>query len=145
MEKPTTVAIAGHFNPAHAGHLKLIKEASKLGDRLIVIVANDTQAKLKREPVFISCKDRMEIMSMIKGVDEVFESIDTTPDISKTLAIVKPDIFASGCDENHPDAIEERKTCGKLGITFVYNVGGEKKQSSSILLNNYKNHEENNL
>lgn len=145
MEKPIEVAVAGHFNPLHGGHLRLFEVAKELGDTLTVIVANDTQAAMKREPVFISCKDRMNIIKHLKEVDKVVESIDETSDISQTLSIVRPDIFASGCDENHPDAVEERKICEKLGIKTVYNVGGDKIESSSQLLNNYKNHEKNNL
>jgi len=135
------VVIAGHFNPLHIGHMRLIEAAKNLGDTLTVIVANDNQASMKREPVFITCTDRMYIMSRIKGVDTVVKSIDSTSDISQTLNMVRPDIFASGCDENHPDAIEERKICEQLGIETVYNVGGDKIRSSSELLNKYEKKE----
>ena len=40
------VVISGYFNPIHTGHLDYIKAASKLGDRLVVIVNNDEQVKL---------------------------------------------------------------------------------------------------
>ena len=35
------VVISGYFNPLHSGHLDYIKEASSLGDKLIVIVNSD--------------------------------------------------------------------------------------------------------
>ena len=138
MEKPEiTVCIGGHFNPLHEGHLELIKAAKKLGTKLIVIVANDIQAGLKRPRVFIPEEKRMEIMRNIKGVDDVVLSIDTDTNLCKTLAEVKPDIFASGCGEDHPDAIEEQKVCFELGIETVYDVGGEKINSSSKILEKY--------
>jgi cytidyltransferase-like protein len=134
-----TVAIAGHFNPIHVGHLQLIDAARNMGDKLIVIVANDTQAGNKRKPVLIPLQERMMLVSRIKGVDEVIASIDLDTTIKETLKLVKPDVLASGCDENHPDAIEEAEICYNLGIQTKWNVGGNKIRSSSIILNNYKN------
>ncbi len=133
----TKVLIAGHFNPLHIGHLQLIQAARKLGDYLIVVVANDIQAKLKRPKVFLSAAERMAITYSIKGVDEVQLSVDEDADICLTLFKLKPDVFASGCDEFHPDVVKEKKVCDGLGIEVVYNVGGEKIRSSSDILKKY--------
>ncbi len=132
-----TVAIAGHFNPCHIGHLLLIDGAKKYGDRLIVIVANDSQAKAKRPKVFMPIEDRAMIMYHIKGVDEVVVSIDKDSTVKNTLQFVKPDVFASGCGEDNEDAMEEAGICHDLGIKTVFNVGGDKINSSSVILNNY--------
>lgn len=136
MEK-TKVAVAGHFNPLHIGHLQLIDEARRMGNYLVVIVANDIQAKNKREKVFTPLTERMMIMSHIKGVDEVVASVDNDSTIKETLKLVMPDILASGCDEEHPDAIEEYEICYKLGIKTKWNVGGNKIRSSSEILKEY--------
>jgi len=132
-----TVAIAGHFNPLHIGHLQLKEAAKRMGDRLVVIVANDIQAKKKRDPVLLPLQERMMLMSQLKGVDEVIASIDTDSTIKDTLKMVKPDILASGCDAEHPDALEEAAICHELGIKTVWGVGGEKIRSSSEILKNY--------
>lgn len=132
-----TVAIAGHFNPLHIGHLQLIDEARRMGDYLIVIVANDRQAFLKRTPVLLPLQDRMMILSKIKGVDHVVASIDEDSNVKETLKLVRPDILASGCDENHPDALEEAAICHELGIKSVWNVGGSKIKSSRNILKDY--------
>lgn len=138
MEKSKkTVCVAGHFNPVHIGHLKMIQEAKKLGDKLIVIVANDIQAKHKRNSIFMSEMDRVEIMRSLKDVDEVYLSVDTDTNVCKTLSQINPDIFASGCTANHPDAIEEKKICDDLGIEAVYDIGGNKIRSSSEYLADY--------
>lgn len=134
----TRVAIAGHFNPLHVGHLQLLKEAMTMGDKLIVIVANDTQALLKRDRVLIPLTERMMIMANVKGVDEVVASIDTDSTIKETLKLVMPDILASGCDEGHPDAMEESEICHKLNIKTKWNVGGAKIRSSSEILKQYE-------
>lgn len=133
------VCVSGHFNPLHPGHLLMMEEARKLGDYLVVIVANDIQAQAKRSKVFMPLHDRMMIMRHLKGVDEVVASIDSTPDIKNTLKMVSPDILASGCSEDHPDAIAEKEICDRLNIKTVYNVGGDKIHSSSTLLNKYAN------
>ncbi len=133
------VAIAGHFNPLHIGHLELIRGAWKLGDELIVIVCNDEQAKLKRPKIFMPEQERADIVAAIKNVDRVVISIDKTADIKETLRLVRPDIYANGCDENHPDVLEEIAVCNELGIKAVFNVGGQKIRNSSEYLNEYAN------
>lgn len=138
MDEMITVAVAGHFNPLHVGHLQMIKVARKMGDRLVVIVANDIQAAKKRNPVLIPLTERMNIMRSIKEVDEVVASIDTDSSIRETLKLVSPDILASGCDENHEDAIAEAEICYNLGIKTVWNVGGNKIRSSSEILKQYE-------
>lgn len=129
-----TVAVAGHFCPLHSGHLKLFEEARALGDRLVVIVANDEQVLKKSHKIFMPVEERVQILEGLKIVDEVVISCDETPDVCETLRVVKPDIFASGCGPEHSDAIEEKKVCDELGIEAVYRVGGEKVNSSSDIL-----------
>ena len=42
------VTISGYFDPIHVGHLEYIRLAKELGGKLIVIVNNDTQCKIKK-------------------------------------------------------------------------------------------------
>ena len=56
-----TVAVSGYFNPVHVGHIRLFEEAKKLGDKLIVIVNNDEQVRLKGSALFMNEKDRVKI------------------------------------------------------------------------------------
>lgn len=135
---PKKVVIAGHFNPLHVGHLQLIDGARRLGKVLTVIVANDEQARMKREPVLLPLQDRMMIMSHIKGVDKVIASIDTDSSVKETLKLIRPDILASGCSPDHPDAVEEAGICDSLGIRTVWGVGGDKIKSSSEILKQYE-------
>lgn len=62
--------MSGYFNPLHVGHLKMFKEAKKLGDKLVVIVNNDAQVKLKGSFPFMTQADRLEIVKAIKWVAE---------------------------------------------------------------------------
>ena len=128
------VVIAGHFNPLTVGHLQLIRAAQSLGDTLTVIVANDVQALSKKGHTILPLADRMTILSHIVGVNYVIPSIDTDASVKETLRLIKPDIFASGCSETDPDAIEEAEVCRELGIKMVFGVGGKKIRNSSDIV-----------
>ena len=56
------VAVSGGFDPLHIGHVRMFQEAKKLGDKLIVILNNDNWFKAKGKPVFMSHKERKEII-----------------------------------------------------------------------------------
>ena len=137
------VVISGYFNPIHTGHLDYIKAASKLGDRLVVIVNNDEQVKLKGSVPFMDVYERTRIVNAIKGVDRVVLSIDTNKSVVKTIESIYNEyavnydfdsmVFANGGDVKSYDCNEEH-FCHLRKIETVYNVGGEKTQSSSELL-----------
>ena len=125
------VATSGYFDPLHVGHIELFKLAKGLGDKLVVIVNNNKQAILKKGHYFMDEKERMQIISAIKYVDEVVLCIDEDQSVSKTLAKIKPDIFAKGGDR-YSHEIPEAKICKELGIKIVDGLG-KKIQSSSEL------------
>jgi len=63
----------GTFDVFHVGHLRILERARKLGDYLLVGVSTDelNYAKKGRNP-FYNQNERMEIISVIRYVDEVF-------------------------------------------------------------------------
>lgn len=138
------VAVSGGMDPIHIGHVRLIQEAKKLGDKLIVILNNDNWLKKKKIHIFMHQKERKEILESIKGVDEVvITSHPKNPgymDVGKELLKIKPDIFANGGDRKAEKDIPEAEVCKKIGCKMVFNVGkGGKVQSSSWLLVKYVN------
>jgi cytidyltransferase-like protein len=132
-DKPVTVAISGAFDPIHVGHVRYIREAAKLGDRLVVILNSDDFLLRKKGFVFRPFEDRKEILESVKGVDEVIASVDEDQTVSKTLELLKPDIFAKGGARTGPENIPEAKTCRKIGCKLVTNVGGGQIRSDSDL------------
>lgn len=141
----TAVAISGGFDPVHKGHIRLIQEAQKLGDRLVVILNNDNWLKKKKGFVFMPEDERAEILKALKSIDEVIitdhPKNPTDMSICTELEKLKPDIFANGGDRDKKDADDqfsslnpEQRLCKKLGIKFVFGVGGAKQQSSSELV-----------
>ena len=80
---PRTVITFGTFDVLHVGHIRVLKRAAELGDRLVVGVSADELniAKKGRAPVFTQ-QERLEILSSLKMVDEVFleESLEKKRD-----------------------------------------------------------------
>jgi D-beta-D-heptose 7-phosphate kinase/D-beta-D-heptose 1-phosphate adenosyltransferase len=134
MEKKLiTVAVSGAFDPIHVGHIAYIREAAKLGDRLVVILNNDNFLLRKKGFVFRPFEDRKEILESIKGVDEVIASVDHDQTVCKTLELLKPDIFAKGGYRTGPENIPEVDTCRSIGCKVVTNVGGGKLRADREL------------
>jgi cytidyltransferase-like protein len=130
------VATGGGFDPIHKGHIRLLKEAKKLGTRLVVILNSDAQLiKKKGRTFYPSQVERKEIMESIKYVDEVIIDPDTGITCEAALRLIHPDILAKGGDRTPANmARVEIDVCRELGIKIVYGVGGEKIQSSSWLI-----------
>lgn len=132
-KKPVVVAVSGYFNPLHVGHLEMIEKAKKLGDELVAIVNSDYQVGLKGSVPFMNEKDRLKVISSLRNVDRVFLSIDKDKTVCKSLAKVKPDIFANGGDRKNLNDVPEFGICQKLGIDMVDGLG-KKIRASSILI-----------
>ncbi|MFA4952824.1 MAG: adenylyltransferase/cytidyltransferase family protein [Candidatus Pacearchaeota archaeon] len=141
-KKQIVIAASGYFDPIHSGHINYLREAKKLGDKLIVIVNNDKQAKLKKEHYFMPVKERKIILESIKYVDKVFVSIDKDRSVSKSLARIKPDVFAVGMD-NYKQHLLEKDICEKLKIKIVdalarkFIIHSSLKQSSSKIVDKF--------
>lgn len=135
------VIISGYFNPIHIGHIKLIKAAKELGDHLIAVVNNDKQQLFKKGKIIMDENERVEIVKMICGVDEVVLSVDQDKTQCKTLAMLakkykgKKIIFANGGDRDSEKAIPETDVCKKNHIEMKFGVGGDDKPNSSSNIN----------
>ena len=125
------VATSGYFDPLHIGHLECLELAKDLGDKLIVIVNSDLQAKLKKGESFMAETDRMKIISALKWVDEVFLSIDQDETQCESLKYLKPHIFAKGGDRM-VNEIPEYQVCKELGIKIVDGLGKKIRSSSTF-------------
>lgn len=68
-----TVITFGTYDLLHIGHLRLLNRASRYGVRLVVGVSSDELnfAKKGKYPVYCQ-EDRMEIISGLRCVDQVF-------------------------------------------------------------------------
>jgi len=139
VKKPVVVAVSGFFNPLHVGHLEMISKAKKLGDKLVVIVNNDKQVALKNRVPFMSEKDRMMIVKALRDVDKVVLAIDDyrLPNgeipVIKSLAKLRPDIFANGGDRHNIVNVPEYEVCKKFNIKMVDGLGRKIRASSELI------------
>lgn len=96
--KKRTVITFGTFDVFHVGHLRLLEKAKELGGKLIVGVSSDDLNfhKKARMPVY-SQIERLEIVSALRCVDEVFieESLEKKAEYLKDY---KADVLVMGDD-----------------------------------------------
>ncbi len=139
MNKKIIIA-SGYFNPLHVGHLEYLEMAKELGDKLIVIINNDEQVKMKGSAPFMSQEDRLKIVKALKCVDEVFLSIDDDPSVCKSIEFLAVSrgatIFAKGGDRNTGN-IPEKEICDKLGIKIIDGLGNKIRSSSELIKKNH--------
>lgn len=131
-KKKIIVAASGYFDPIHVGHIEYLEKAKSLGDKLIVVINSDAQAILKKGKPFMPQEERAKIVKALRCVDEVFMSIDEDPTVCKSLATIKPNIFAKGGDRFSGE-IPESGICNEHSIQMIDGLG-EKIQSSSWLI-----------
>lgn len=131
-----TIVVSGGFDPIHIGHVRMINEASKYGD-VIVILNNDNWLKKKKGKVFMPEDERFEILTNLRNVSLVYLSkhAKNSKDMSvcNELKEICPTYFANGGDRKQGN-IPESDVCNECDIIMLYNIGGDKIQSSSWLI-----------
>lgn len=138
------VIVSGYFNPIHAGHIKLFQAAKKLGDKLVVIVNNDIQQKIKKGKIIMNQHDRLEIVKAISYVDNACLAMDSDATVCQTLLSIinhsmysgNEFIFANGGDRDESKKVPEADICERAGIKMIFDCGGTIKLDSSTRINN---------
>lgn len=134
-----TIITSGYFNPLHTGHISYLNEAKKLGDRLIVVVNNDDQVKLKGSKPFMEEQERLKIIENLKCVDIAIISKSSDKSVCEDLRNIRVFfpydelVFAKGGDRTI-DNIPEVETCRENNINMSFGIGCEKTTSSSDIL-----------
>jgi len=137
----TIVVVSGGFDPVHSGHIRLIKEARKLGDMLVVGINSDEWLARKKGRAFMPWQERLAVINNLKPVDEVYTFDDEDGTACHLLHQVRAHyptdriIFANGGDRTRENIPE----MSVPGVEFVFGVGGEDKaNSSSWILQEWK-------
>lgn len=135
MADVRVVAVAGGFDPLHPGHISHLREARKLGTRLVVILNPDQDLIRKKGMVFMLYEARKSILEELRCVDQVIMAIDGDGTVAQTLRELRPHIFAKGGDRvpgNMP--ANEIAVCQEIGCEVIFGVGGSKEYSSTELI-----------
>jgi D-beta-D-heptose 7-phosphate kinase/D-beta-D-heptose 1-phosphate adenosyltransferase len=87
----------GIFDVIHAGHIKLLQEASQYGHLVVAINSDESVRRLKGEGRPINTlEDRMAVLNAIKYVDRVISFDEDTP--FNLIKLYKPDILVKGAE-----------------------------------------------
>lgn len=127
VSKKIKVLCGGKFNTLHKGHIYFLEKSRQLGDKLIVIIANDSHNN--REYAQPQARRKKNIENL-KIADKV--SIGDAKSFVKIIIKEKPDVIALGHDQKLPkDCIEYVKK-NKIIIKRIKKFGNYR--TSKILL-----------
>ena len=122
----------GCFDLLHAGHVRYLHAARKLGDRLVVAINSDDSVRaLKGEGrPLMPAEERAEILAALSDVDAVV--IFSEPDVNALIRELRPDVQAKGTDYT-TDNVPERETVIACGGR-VEIVGDPKDHSATQII-----------
>ena len=137
MRERPIIAVSGGFDPVHIGHIRMIQDAARYGEVMVIINSDDWLMR-KKGYVFMPWQERAEIMGNIKGVRLVTQVDDSDGTVCEALKRHRPDAFANGGDRKTQNT-PEMDVCEELGIQMMWAIGGnDKPQSSSWLVDKLK-------
>lgn len=101
-----TVATGGCFDILHAGHVALLEQARRLGDRLVVLLNSDASVRRLKGPdrPLQPVADRERVLRSLAAVDDVVVFDEDTPD--EALRRLRPAVFVKGGDYTIADLPE---------------------------------------
>ncbi|MFP4557948.1 MAG: adenylyltransferase/cytidyltransferase family protein [Archaeoglobaceae archaeon] len=91
------IVATGTFDIIHPGHVRFLKEAKKIGDELIVIVAREQNVRHKPKPI-IPEEQRRKVVESLKYVDKAV--LGDLEDMFRPIIELQPDIIALGHDQH---------------------------------------------
>lgn len=130
------VMATGTFDLLHLGHIYYLKEAKKLGDQLMVVVATDsTVRKLKHEPINPE-EIRLKLIKELRVVDEAYLGHEI--DMYEIVEQIRPDIIALGFDQIHDEKklqleLKNRKIDAQIVRLCEYKGGSDLEGTRRII------------
>ncbi len=112
------VLIGGKFNKIHQGHLWLLKKAKSLGDKLVVVLANDVHNK---RPYSLPAAKRKKLLAATKIPDRIV--VGDPKDYFKVVKRFKPDVIVLGYDQKLPPRTAEKIRDMKIRVVKFRKYG----------------------
>jgi cytidyltransferase-like protein len=133
------VLLSGGFDPAHVGHVRMVRSAAMVGRKVVIGVNSDEWLSRKKGYSFMSLNERKEIMGSFAGV-YMAKGFDDGDDTACGLLMwarakwpTESIAFGNGGDRNIEN-VPEQQVADELNIGMIWNLGGGKVQSSSTLV-----------
>ena len=131
--KGRSVALTnGCFDLLHVGHTRLLADARKLADVLVVALNSDASVhrhKGEGRP-YVPLDERMEVMAALDAVDLVTSFPESTA--AALLGALRPEVHVKGSDWT-PDTVPERDVVLGYGGRIAI-CGDPKEHASSELI-----------
>ncbi len=127
--QPKKIVISGGFDPLHPGHIAMIESATEYGEVHVVVNSDDWLIR-KKGFFFQPFSDRKKIIEAY--TPHVHAVDDTDGTVCEALHKIKPDYFGNGGDRTNKNT-PELAVCRELGIEPVFELGGGKYASSSMI------------
>ena len=131
-ERGSTLALAnGCFDVLHVGHVRLLAEARRHCDVLVVALNSDASTRASKGPTrpLVPLAERMEVVAALAGVDYVTSFGETTA--GALIEALRPEVQIKGTDRS-PETVPERAQVERYGGRIV--ICGDAKTHSSTEL-----------
>ena len=128
---PATVFAAGCFNRLHKAHIRMLRSARSLGDRLVVVLAHDAH---NHKPNAVPGALRLRRLRRAGVADFAF--LGGRGGFAGSLRRIRPAILVLGYDQRLPDAATQ-DAIRALGIRVVvlpWSPGKEEHHACQCLL-----------
>ena len=104
----------GCFDLLHIGHITLLEQARRCGDRLIVAINSDASVSCLKGPTrpIVSQRERARVLAALAAVDAVVIFDEATP--LELIVAVQPDVLVKGGDYRAESVVgaQEMKSWG---------------------------------
>ena len=115
----------GCFDLLHIGHIALLEQARRMGDRLIVAVNSDRSAQKLKGPdrPLVQEQERARILAALAAVDAVVVFDDSTP--LRLIEAIRPEVLVKGGDYTEDQVVGAAEVRGWGGrVELVPLVAG---------------------
>jgi len=134
------VTSTGFFDLLHFGHIKLLQDAKKQGDVLILGINTDESVRKLKGPTrpILKQEERANILAALDCVDYICMFNEETP--ISLLTEIRPDVHVKGADRKI-DEIIERDAVEKIGgkvVLLPITGGSSTTQIIDKILESYK-------
>jgi len=134
LSLPSIVLAHGTFDLLHLGHIRHLKEARKLGDRLVVSVTSDEHVRRGPGRPAFTAEQRVEALRALDCVDDAF--VVDGSDAVAAIEQVRPAVYVKGIDYSEfSDAALVREQEAVTSYGGQFHVTKTAKWSSSRILN----------
>lgn len=115
----------GCFDLLHIGHITLLEDARREGDRLVVAINSDASVKRLKGPTrpIVGDRERARILAALGVVDAVVVFEDPTP--LRLIEDLRPDVIVKGGDYTEGTVVGAKEVCSWGGrVKIIPTVEG---------------------